>query len=128
MGFPLQPLNRPAEALYHIDELLKQHPGLPFAHVNKGNALMALGALGSAKQSQLRAFQLEPKNFSATAALASLATHRRQHDEARRWAGRTLAAAPGFPDAVLCLAAADLAQGDNASAEKRLRQLINRSP
>ena len=127
LGLCLQRLDRPAEALYHIDELLKQHPGLPFAHVNKGNALMALGALGSAKQSQLRAFQLEPKNFSATAALASIATHRGQHDEARRWAERTLESAPGFPDAVLCLAAADLAQGDNASAEKRLRQLINDS-
>ncbi len=100
LGLCLQRLDRPAEALYHIDELLKQHPGLPFAHVNKGNALMALGALGSAKQSQLRAFQLEPKNFSATAALASIATHRGQHDEARRWAERTLESAPGFPDAL----------------------------
>jgi tetratricopeptide (TPR) repeat protein len=123
----LQRLDRPAEALYHIDELLKQHPGLAFAHVNKGNALMALGDLGSAKQCQLRAFELEPKNFSATAALASIATHRGQHDEARQWAERTLACAPGFPDAVLCLAAADLAQGAHASAETRLRQLINDS-
>ncbi len=123
----LQRLDRPAEALYHIDELLKQHSELAFAHVNRGNALMALGALGAAKQSHLRAFELEPKNFSATAALASIATHRGQHAEARGWAERTLAAAPGFPDAVLSMAAADLAEGDPASAEKRLRQLINDS-
>lgn len=123
----LQRLDRPAEALYHIEELLKQHPELAFAHVNKGNALMALGSLGLAKQSQLRAFELEPKNFSATAALASIATHRGQHAEARQWADRTLAAAPGFPDAVLALAAADLADDDGASAEQRLRQLINDS-
>jgi tetratricopeptide (TPR) repeat protein len=127
LGLCLQRLDRPAEALYHIDELLKQHPGLAFAHVNKGNALMALGSLGSARQSHLRAFELEPKNFSATAALASIATHRGQHQEARQWADRTLESAPGFPDAVLCLAAAELANGDNAAAEKRLRQLINDS-
>jgi tetratricopeptide (TPR) repeat protein len=57
----LQRLDRPAEALYHIDELLKQHTDLAFAHVNRGNALMTLGSLGLAKQSQLRAFELEPK-------------------------------------------------------------------
>ncbi len=120
----LQRLDRPADALYHIDELLKQHAELAFAHVNRGNALMALGSLALAKQSQLRAFEIEPKNFSATAALASIATHRGQHAEARRWADRTLAAAPGFTDAVLSLAAADLADGEPASAETRLRQLI----
>ena len=123
----LQRVDRPAEALYHIDELLKQHSDLAFAHVNRGSALMALGSLGAAKRSQLRAFELEPKNFSATAALASIATHRGQHTEARQWADRTLSAAPGFPDAVLSLAAADLADGDRASAESRLRQLINDS-
>jgi tetratricopeptide (TPR) repeat protein len=127
LGLCLQRLDRPAEALYHIDELLRQHPELPFAHVNKGNALMTLGSLGRAKQSQLRAFELEPGNFSATAALASIASHRGQHQEAREWAERTLKTVPGFPDAVLCLAAADLAAGDGQSAEQRLRQLINDS-
>ncbi|HEX3951235.1 MAG TPA: sulfotransferase [Steroidobacteraceae bacterium] len=127
LGLCLQRLDRPAEALYHIEELLKQHADLPFAHVSKGNALMALGSLGRAKQSQLRAFELEPGNFSATAALASIASHRGQHGEAREWADRTLKIAPGFPDAVLCLAAAELAAGDEPSAERRLRQLINDS-
>src|SRR5882757_8608161 len=118
LGLCLQRLDRPAEALYHIDELLRQHPDLPFAHVNKGNALMTLGSLGRAKQSQLRAFELEPGNFSATAALASIASHRGQHQEAREWAERTLKTVPGFPDAVLCLAAAELAAGDGSSAEQ----------
>src|SRR5580692_9144919 len=30
LGLCLQRLDRPAEALYHIDEILKQHPDLPF--------------------------------------------------------------------------------------------------
>src|SRR3984957_20190868 len=123
----LQRLDRPSEALYHIDELLRQEPDLPFAHANKGNALMALGSLGRARSSHLRAFELDPRNFSATAALASIATHRGQYEEAREWAQRTLRIVPGFPDALLCLAAADLAGGDPAAAESRLRQLINDS-
>jgi tetratricopeptide (TPR) repeat protein len=127
LGLCLQRLDRPGEALYHIDELLKQHADLPFAHVSRGNALMALGSLGSARASHLRAFELEPKNFSATAALGSIATHRGQHREAKDWAERTLAIVPGFPDAVLSLASAELAAGDREAADKRLREVINDS-
>jgi tetratricopeptide (TPR) repeat protein len=124
LGLCLQRLERPAEALVHIDELLKQHADLPFAHASKGNALIALGSLGQAKQSHLRALELDPGNFTSAAALASISTHRGQHEEARVWAERALKVAPGFPDAVLSLAAADLAAGDMDSAEKRLRHLI----
>jgi tetratricopeptide (TPR) repeat protein len=124
LGLCLQRLDRPADALVHIDELLKQHADLPFAHASKGNALIALGSLGRARQSHLRALELDPANFTSLAALASIATHRGQHEEARGWAERALTVAPGLPDAVLSLAAADLAAGDLESAEKRLRGLI----
>jgi tetratricopeptide (TPR) repeat protein len=124
LGLCLQRLDRPAEALVHIDELLKQHADLPFVHASKGNALIALGSLGQAQQSHMRALELDPGNFTSAAALASIATHRGQHDEARRWAERALKVAPGFPDAVLSLASADLAAGELDSAEKRLQYLI----
>src|SRR5580692_12499781 len=86
----LQRLDRPAEALHHVDELLKKHPDLGFAHANKGNALISLGWLGRAKESHLRALELEPGNLAATVALASIATHRGEHDDARRWAEQAL--------------------------------------
>ena len=120
----LQRLERPAEALYHVEELLKKHPNLGFAHANKGNALIAMGSLGRAKQSHLRALELEPGNLAATAALASIATHRGKHDEARSWAEQALVAAPGYPDAVMSLAAAELAGGASARAESLLHQII----
>ena len=72
----LQRLDRPAEALYHIDELLSKHPDLGFAHANKGNALIALGSLGLARASHLRALELDPGNLAAMGSLASIATHR----------------------------------------------------
>jgi tetratricopeptide (TPR) repeat protein len=120
----LQRLDRHAESIDHLDILLKKHPGLGFAHANKGNALISLGLLGRAKQSHLRALELEPGNFVAMAALASIATHRGEHADARRWAERALAASPGFPDAVLSLAAAELASGETTRAETLLRQMI----
>jgi tetratricopeptide (TPR) repeat protein len=120
----LQRLDRPLDALRQLDELLAQQPRLGYAHVNRGNALMALGSLGRAKQSHLRALELEPGNFTAAAALASIATQRGEHGEARRRAEQALAAAPGLPDAVLSLAAAELASGAATRAEALLGQLL----
>ena len=120
----LQRLGRPAAALDHVDRLLKAHPELGFAHANRGNALIALGALGQARQSHLRALELDPDNLAAQGALASIATHRGAHEEARGWARKVLARLPGYPDAVLSLAAAELASGSTDSAQMLTCQLL----
>jgi tetratricopeptide (TPR) repeat protein len=120
----LQRLDRPAEALQIMDSLLEAHPELGFAHANRGNALIALGALGEARQSHLRALELDPGNLAAQGALASIATHRGEHEEARSWARKVLARLPGYPDAVLSLAAAELASGATDSAQLLLVQLL----
>src|SRR5882724_3296383 len=124
LGLCLQRLERPAEALHHVDELLKQHPGLGFAHANKGNALIALGHLGRARTSHVRALELEPGNIAALSSLASIASHRGNHDEARSWAQQVLAVVPNFPDAVISLASAELASGALARSEELIRQLL----
>ncbi len=120
----LQRLDRPQEALTHLELILKEHPKLSFAHASKGNALIALGSLGLAQASHLRALELDADNIAAMGSLASIATHRGDHAGARRWAERLLARMPGFPDAVLSLAAADLAGGATARAEAALRALL----
>jgi tetratricopeptide (TPR) repeat protein len=120
----LQRLERPADALYHVDELLRDHAELGYVHANKGNALIALGWLGRARASHLRALELEPGNIAAMAALASIASHRGNHDEARAWAEKVLVAVPNFPDAVISLAAAELASGATERAEMLIRQLL----
>jgi Flp pilus assembly protein TadD len=120
----LQRLERPTEALRQVDELLKQHPGLGFAHANKGNALIALGHLGRARLSHLRALELEPGNIAALSSLASIASHRGNHDEARARAQQVLAIVPNFPDAVISLASAELADGALARSEALIHQLL----
>src|SRR5215472_784561 len=120
----LQRLDRPAEALRHVEEILSRHPGLGFAHASKGDALIALGSLGLARASHLRALELDPGNLAALAALGSIATHRGEHAEARRWAEQLLARVPGYPDGVLSLAAAELADGATGRAESLLRGLL----
>ena len=120
----LQRLDRPAEALHHVDKLLKAHPELGFAHAGKGNALIALGALGKARLSHLRALELDPGILAAEAALASIATHRGEHEEARVRARKVLSKVPGFPDSVLSLAAAELAAGSTDHAQLLICQLL----
>jgi tetratricopeptide (TPR) repeat protein len=58
------------------------------------------------------------------ASLASIASHRGNHEEARSWAQQVLAKIPNFPDAVLSLAAAELASGELARAESLLTSLL----
>jgi tetratricopeptide (TPR) repeat protein len=120
----LQRVDRQQEALEHVEELLKRHPDLGFAHANKGNALIALGSLGRAQASHLRALELDPQCLAAMGSLASIATHRGEHAEARRWAEQVLAQVPGYPHAVLSLAAADLADGAIERAQARLREML----
>ena len=77
---------------------------------------MALGEREKARQSHLRALELDPDNLTAEVSLASIATHRREHDEARARACKVLKKVPGFPEAILSVAAAELSAGiaDNA--------------
>jgi tetratricopeptide (TPR) repeat protein len=120
----LQRLDRPADALVHLDALLKEHPELDYLHASKGNALIALGRLGRARASHLRALELQPGNIAAMASLASIASHRGNHQEARSWAEKVLVAVPNFPDAMLSVASAELAAGSTERAEATLRQLL----
>ena len=124
LSLVLQRLGRPAEALQHVDRVLKAHPELGFAHANRGNALIAMGALGKAEQSHRRALELDPGNLAAQGALASIATHRGDHEQARDWARKVLARLPGYPDAVLSLAAAELASGSTDSAQILVCQVL----
>ncbi len=120
----LQRLDRHGESLNHIDTLLKARPDLSFAHANRGNALISLGALAKARASHLRALELDPANLAAQISLAAIATHRGEHDEARTWARSVLAKLPGYPDAILSLAAAELAAGATDSAQLQITQVL----
>ena len=114
-------LERPAEALAQADLLLGKHPDFVFAHVARGEAFVALGELARAKAAYLHALEIDPQQFAATAGLAAIASHLGDHDEARRRATAALEAQPGYPDAVMSLATADLADGQYESADRRLR-------
>ena len=127
LGLCLLRLERPEEALAQFDEILDLNSALPFAHASRGNASFALGAIGDAEASYRRALELDPSQGVALAGLARIAISRGAHREARELAEKALASLPGFPEAVMCLASAELGERQVNRAEVRLRALLTDS-
>ena len=117
-------LQRYAEALPHFDALVAAEPDFAPGHAARGATLDALGDLGAAEAAYRQSLALDADNLLAVAGLASLASRQGRHAEARALAERVLAAEPGYPEAVIVLAKADMAEGQAAAAKARLRDLI----
>jgi tetratricopeptide (TPR) repeat protein len=124
LGLCLLRLERPAEALTQFDAILQRNSSLPFAHASRGNTLFALGAVSDAEASFQRALDLDANQGVALAGLARISSSRGAHREAREWAEKALAVLPGFPDAVMSLASAELGERQANRAEVRLRALL----
>ena len=66
--------------------------------------------MNDAGTSYLRALELDANQPIALAGLARIAASRGAHREAREQAEKALALLPGYPDAVMSLAAAELGE------------------
>jgi tetratricopeptide (TPR) repeat protein len=124
LGLCLLRLERPAEALEQFEALLDLNPSLPYVHASRGNSLLALGAISSAEASYRRALEIDANQGIALAGLAHIAISRGGYPEARAWAEKALALLPGFPDAVMSLAGAELGEGQTQLAEARIRTML----
>jgi tetratricopeptide (TPR) repeat protein len=127
LGLCLLQLERPAEALVQFELLLKLNPVLPYGHTSRGNALLALGNIAGAEECYQRALDLDANQCLALAGLAHIAGSRGSYPEARQWAERALAIVPGYPSAVMSLAAAELGERRMLESETRIRGLLDDS-
>ena len=123
LGLVLHRLERYADALGHFDAVTAAQPDFAPAHGARGLVLEALGDVRRARAAYDRALALQPDNLAAMAGKASLASGEGAHAEARDLAQAVLDAAPGYPDAVMTLASAELAAGETTAAEARLDAL-----
>lgn len=124
LGLCLFRLQRFEAALPHFDAMIADQPGFAHAYAARGVILEALDRPDEAETAFRRAYELAPDNILAIAGLASTASRRGDHTEARAFAERVLKVEPGYPDAVLVLARADLAERDFAAGEARLRAMM----
>ncbi|HEX8232350.1 MAG TPA: sulfotransferase [Caulobacteraceae bacterium] len=100
------------------------YPRFAPAWYNKGAAEETLGRLDHARASYEQGVALQPDHVGSLAGLASVAARKAEYDQARQYAERALAIAPGLPVPVMALTNADMAAGDYAGAEARLRELL----
>jgi tetratricopeptide (TPR) repeat protein len=113
-----------AGALTHVDAALAVAPNLAPAHANRGMALQVIGRPDLAEASFRHALTLDPNSIAAKAGLAALQSMRGAHQEARGLAEAVLARMPGYPEAELVVAAADLAEGATDKTEARAQRLV----
>ncbi len=125
LGLCLLALERAPEALEQFDAAIGLDPALGHLHANRGNALRALGALAAAQTSYERAVELDAAQAMALAGLASIACRRGAYGEARSWADRALALAPGLAEGLMSLAAAEFGERQLGRAEARLQELLD---
>jgi tetratricopeptide (TPR) repeat protein len=124
LGLCLLGLARPRDALEQFDAALGLHPQLAYLHVNRANALHALGVPAAAQMSYRRALDIDPNQAMALAGLASIACWRGAYNEARSPAEKALAMSPALPEALMSLAEVELADGALGCAEGRVRELL----
>ena len=127
LGLCLLRLERYAEALEQFDALVEADAMPSFVQASRGTALFALARVREAQAAFQRAVQQDPQQPVALAGLARIASYRGAYRQARQWAEGALAHLPGYPDAELSLAAADLGEQDPLGAESRLRALLART-
>ncbi len=125
LGLILVRLERPVEALEAFDTALTLDKDLPFLHASRGLALQMVGRLDWAETAHRRALELWPDHPIALAGLASIASQKGDHATARQLAEKVLAQHPGYADAELTLAKADLAAKDAPAAEARMRRQLS---
>lgn len=124
LGLGLFRLQRFDEALPLFDAMTEPQPGFAQAHAARGAALEALSREADADAAYRKALELQPDNLLALAGLAGILARAGRYEEARHCAELVLAAEPGYPEAVIALARADLAEARYADAEARLEALV----
>jgi tetratricopeptide (TPR) repeat protein len=124
LGLLFQRLTRHDEALECFDAVLRLDGQCAPAHLNRGVSLEAMQALGAAEASFGQALALDAGSVRALGALAHLASRRGNYEVAEAHAQAALAREPGYPPAVMALAAAELAGGAPGQAAARLERLI----
>jgi len=125
VGFCLLNLSRARDAVGAFDGAIAAAPDFARAHYGRGQALRTLGKFEEARHALQRSVAIDTDDMDALASLASIAARLGNFPEARSCAERVLKRDPRQPGANITLAMAELAQGDNAAAEHRLRAFID---
>lgn len=125
LGLCLAKLSRLEEAADAFQQCARLAPEFAPAHYNCGWSLEELGELDRARDAFLAVVRLNPQSAEPLGRLATLAVRRGRWEEARTFAQKALALAPGHAPAAIALASVDFAAKDYRSARSRLAALVD---
>ena len=125
IGAVLRKEHRLVEALAVLDQVVAAEPRHSAAWLERGYTLEALKSESAAADSYERALALDPNLAPALGKLADIAARRGDADSARDYAARALSIDPLQPSATFAVATMEIEARDGASAEARLRRLLD---
>ena len=124
LGLSHAKAGRLTEAIRCFDSIIQIQPDFGPAHFSRGWVSEDLGELDAARESFARAAALKPQAAEPWARLAALAARTGDWPAASENANRALGLDARNATAVQALANVELAAGDAAGAEKRLRAML----
>jgi predicted O-linked N-acetylglucosamine transferase (SPINDLY family) len=119
---------RPADALKLYDQSIAGAPGLARAHLNRGNALMALKEFDAAIEAFETAFWHDPASAGALFNLGNAFTCQRRYEEACSAYRRALSLQPGLVNAEVALGSALDELGKLDEAVLHYRRVLQAHP
>jgi len=125
LGLLLLRCERPEEARPLFERVIELHPDFAPAFAALGQTLETVAELPAAEARYTAALALDPTNLLARAGLASVHGRRGDRAAARKLGEDVLVAEPNYPPAAMLVAEAEIADGDTAQAQTRLRALID---
>lgn len=127
-GLYMEQLNKPAAAVSLLQDLLRQEPQLPAAHLGLGLALAAEGRLDESARALDQAVRLDPANPLALQALGLTALRQKRAEVALSAFDKALLLRPDLLGAQLGRGDALLVQGRGEPALAAYRQAASMAP
>ncbi len=119
---------RPGDALKLYDQAIAGAPEYPRAHLNRGNALMALQAFDAAIEAFETAFRIDPTLAGAQYNLGNAFARLQRYEEASSAYQKALSLRPGFVDAEVALGSALDELGKLEDAVLHYRRALQAQP
>lgn len=125
IGLSLVRVNRAEDGLGYLERAISQVPQEASTYFYAGWAHGALGNKDEARAAYHQALERDPNHAQALAALAMMEIGESKADLAEPYAQRAFAATPDDEWAILAMASVEIARGDFAAAETRLRAMLS---
>ena len=120
--------HKPSDAIFLLNELIKDEPNSPSAHYLKGLAHAQKGETDLAKEEFAKAFELNPRDIRPKLLISEIYLKKRNFDLAKKTSKEVLKLIPNNLEALLILGNASMAKGEFKEAQSAFKKIIDLYP